>query len=248
MSAAVSPGAAPEPSPAPKLDPREEAPRIPSPPYRRPSLRSAVGILVLFVLFGSLFYPAAITGLAGVVVPHNADGSLIANPNGTWQGSSLVGENITDPHLFWLRPSAADYLPFQGAGDSSSYGPTDPMLRNVTLRYIAEYGLTNVSVPLDLVSASASGLDPDLTPEAVLVQVPRVAFQDNLTQNWTTRFVLAHIETPYAGIFGPQYVNVVELDLALVHALALMGRPLPIPSGELSSLCPSGGEPCTAGS
>jgi len=190
------------------------------PPSLAAALRPAFTIFVMLVVLSGIAYPDVVTEVAQILAPATANGSLLPAANGTWVGSSLLGQNITNLSLFWLRPSMIDYLPFEGAGGEVPYGPTDPHLLNITAYYIALYGLENVSVPLGLVSPSASGLDPDLTPAAALVQVPRVAFHAGVSEEWLTAFVTAHIDQAGGGLLGPEYVNVVPLDIDLLMYLS----------------------------
>jgi len=198
-------------------------------------LRASLTLLACLVVVAGLAYPGAITVFAQLANPAGANGSLVFYPNGTAYGSSLIGENITNPSLFWLRPSLIDDQTFNATGGSNApgdevpYGPTDPNLRNSTQYYVDAYfnatgnmtaaELANLSVPVDLVTPSASGLDPDLTPAAVLVQIPRVAYYSGLHQSFLVSFVLAHVQGPLLGAFGPRYVNVVALDVALLPML-----------------------------
>ncbi|MCI4336775.1 MAG: potassium-transporting ATPase subunit C [Thermoplasmata archaeon] len=187
----------------------------PEPPYRRPSMRAAVGLLVIMVVLTGVAYPAAVTGFAQLVTPHTANGSLIDAPNGTAIASSLIGQNITNQSLFWLRPSLTDYSATVSSGESP-YGPTDPLLVNLTEYYIGEYGLNGTTAPFDLVSPSESGIDPDLTPAAVLVQIPRVAAASHLSEAYLLDFVNSHLQLPVLGFIGPTYVNVITLDIDLI--------------------------------
>jgi K+-transporting ATPase ATPase C chain len=132
--------------------------------------------------------------------------------------SGLIGQNITNESLFWLRPSLTDYNTTRSSGEAP-YGPTDPNLVNLTRYYIGLYGLNNTSVPLDLVGNSQSGFDPDLTPEAALVQIPRVSAHTNLSVEYLTGFVQDHITQPELGFIGPQYVDVITLDTDLLTVL-----------------------------
>jgi K+-transporting ATPase ATPase C chain len=213
------------------------APTAPRPlgaraPARRPaepaepvwrSVRSSGVLLVLIVLIGGYAYPLVTTQVASFLEPATSAGSLLTGRNGTYYGSSLLGENVTDPCLFWLRPSLIDYQAFTGAGSEVPYGPSDPALLNLTAYYAREYGLTNVSLPIDLVAPSASGLDPQILPEAALVQVPRVAQNTTLPQGWLTEFVHDHVQGPVLGFIGPSYVNVLSLDVALLAYLPTTG-------------------------
>jgi K+-transporting ATPase ATPase C chain len=186
------------------------------PPLRWPSARAVGTGLVLLILVTGVAYPWVFTEVTYAISPSTATGANLT-----------LGQNITDPALFWERPSLIDYEPFSGAGGEVPYGPVDPALINETEAYIAEYGLENVTVPLNLVSPSESGLDPDITPEAALVQIPRVAHYSNLTESALLQLVNASIHQPTAGFIGPQYVNVISLDETL---LALENRSVPTTS------------------
>ena len=185
--------------------------------YRPPSWRSLIGFLAITVVLTGVAYPAAVTGFAQALVPGTADGSLLHAANGTVIGSELIGQNITNASLFWLRPSFQDFSATLGSGESP-YGPSDPQLVNLTQYYIGQYSLNNTTVPLVLVSPSESGLDPDLTPEAVLVQIPRVAFHSHLSPTFLLELVERHIQSPILGFLGPSYVNVIQLDIDLIAA------------------------------
>ena len=183
------------------------------PPFRWPSGRALATSLVLLVVLTGAVYPLVFTELTYAVTPATATG-----------GNITLGQNLTDPALFWLRPSLIDWQPYSGAGSEVPYGPVDPALVNATKAYIAEYGLQNVTVPLDLVAPSESGLDPDLLPGAVLVQIPRVAHFSGLTQGGLLALVDASVIQPTAGFVGPSYVNVIALDQTL---LGIEGRSAP---------------------
>ena len=205
-------------SPAP--DPPLRWPFRLAPGAWRRSVRQlrAIGVLLALaiVLTGGV-YPAAVTGFAQLVVPYTANGSLLKDANGTVIGSALLAENLTSlPYLFWPRPSLTDYAYF--LGDPTPPPAVDPQLVNLTLYYMALYGpfAVNASVPFTLVTVSGSSFDPDITPEAALVQVPRVANASGLSQATVMAFVLEHVVEPGAGIVGVAYVNVLELDLALL--------------------------------
>lgn len=181
----------------------------------------AVGVfLALAVLVTGFAYPALVTGIAAVIDPGAANGSLLyyAN-NGTVAGSSLVAQNTDAPYLFWERPSLTDYNLTLGA--ASPPGPSDPALRallNETIAYMQKYGImtVNATVPYWYAAPSASSVDPDLVPEAVLVQIPRVANATNLSIGYLQSFVNSHIVTPVVPYIGEAFVNVLELDLALL--------------------------------
>lgn len=196
------------------------APAAPPPLRLRSHLRAGLVLLVLSIVLLGAAYPAAITAVAQTVVPGTANGSLIT-VNGTVIGSRLIAQNLSAPWLFWERPSPGDYDSFNGSPTALGY--SDPALANETESYLKEYGFStvNASVPAILVTVSGSGLDPDLTPEAVLVQIPRIAGNSSLSDAELLQLVNAHIVPPLGGFVGPAYVDVLELDLAL---LPLEGR------------------------
>lgn len=201
-------------------------PRTPMPPPHTwaTHVRATVVLLALTLLISGFFYPLVVTGIAQVLDPGAADGSLIRDANGTIIGSSLVAQNTDAPYLFWERPSLSDYNTTLGM--ITPPGPTDPALSallNETLAYMREYGnfTVNATLPFWLVSESGSSIDPDLTPEAVLVQVPRVANATNLSIAFLTGFVNDHIVNPPIPFVGVPYVDVLQLDVDL---LPLIGR------------------------
>ncbi len=190
----------------------------PEPPYHPPALRPLLGLLLVTVLIVGVAYPLAVTGFAQVVTPASANGSLLYSANGTAIASKLIGQNITNASLFWLRPSLTDWEVTNGSGESP-YGPTDPALLVLLNATIAEYGLTNTTVPLDLVTPSASGIDPDVSEVGALVQIPRVAAHTHLSEAFLLSLVENHVQPPLLGFLGPAYVNVIELDLDLLNVL-----------------------------
>ncbi len=200
---------------------------VPGPPRAHSTVahvRAAVVFLVGMLFLAGFVYPLVVTEVAQLIEPGSANGSLLRDPNGTVVGSSLVAQNLSAPYLFWARPSPTDYNTTLGIADAP--GPSSPALRallNETLSYMRQYGnlTVNATLPFDWVAPSASGLDPDLVPQAVLVQVPRVAAATNLSVAFLTDFVNAHIVRPWIPYLGVPYVNVLTLDLDL---LPLTGR------------------------
>jgi potassium-transporting ATPase KdpC subunit len=190
-----------------------------APPGHHPyatHIRAALVLLLLTMLLLGFAYPAALTAFAQEVTPWTANGSLILGPNGTVVGSELIAQNLSAPWLFWERPSPGDYNSFNGSPTLLGY--SDPALYNETEEYIQEYGpyAVNATVPEILVTVSGSGLDPDLTPEAALVQIPRIANATGLSMSILQGLVNKHVTPPLEGFIGPYYVNVLQLDLSLV--------------------------------
>jgi len=206
---------------APRASEPEIRERIPSAHPLSTHLRAAAVLVALTILVSGLAYPAFVTVVAEAIDPATAGGSLLYYPNGTVAGSALIAQNTSAPYLFWERPSLTDYN--TTLGTDTPPGPSDPALVNETLSYMAQYGFytVNASVPFWLVSPSGSSVDPDLTPEAVLVQIPRVSMNTNLSEATLLDLVNSQIVNPYVPFVGVAYVNVLELDLAL---LPMIGR------------------------
>ena len=182
-------------------------------------LRAMALFLALAVLVSGVAYPLVVSGIAELVNPGAAGGSLLKDPNGTVVGSSLIAQNTSAPYLFWERPSLTDWNTTLGA--DTPPGPSDPALGallNETIAYlnVAWNFSANHTLPYWLVAPSASDLDPDLVPEAVLIQVPRVAAATNLSIAFLTDFVNAHITNPVIPYVGVPFVNVLQLDLDLL--------------------------------
>jgi potassium-transporting ATPase KdpC subunit len=187
-------------------------------------LRAAGIFLVLMVLVTGFAYPVVTTEIAHLIDPGAAGGSLVYYPNGTLAGSSLIAQNTDAPYLFWERPSLTDYNNTLGA--PTPYGPTEPALAallNETIAYMKQYGnfTVNGTLPFWFVAPSASSVDPDVVPDAALIQVPRIANATNLTIPFLQNFVNEHIVNPFIPYVGVAYVDVLDLDLAL---LPMIGR------------------------
>jgi K+-transporting ATPase ATPase C chain len=176
--------------------------------------------LVLLIICGGL-YPIIITGIGQVLFPYQANGSIIMGKDGNPIGSELIAQAFDKNIYFHPRPSAAGpdgYDATQSGG--SNLGATNAKLvstvKDRVTAYRSENGLAlNVPVPADAVTASASGLDPDISPDNALLQVHRVAVARNLPDEKVRTIVAQHIEAPILGIFGDPRVNVLKLNLAL---------------------------------
>jgi K+-transporting ATPase ATPase C chain len=182
-------------------------------------LRAAIVSLVLLSVVTGIAYPAIVTAIAQTVFPRQANGSLIVR-DGKAVGSALIGQPFDDPKYFWGRPSATNPFGYNaGASSGSNLSPTNPDLikavqgRVDTLR-AADPGNT-APVPVDLVTASGSGLDPHISPAAALYQVSRVAKARKLDPEAVRRLVEQHTEGRQLGFLGEPRVNVLALNLAL---------------------------------
>jgi len=199
-------------------------------------LRPAIIIFVLLSMLTGIIYPLAITGIAQAVFPHQANGSIIMQ-NGKAVGSSLIGQDFsTDAKYFWGRLSATSPVPYtafnadKSTGSSgSNLGPTNSaLLDNATARiealHAAEVAVglarpTEQAIPIDLVTASASGLDPHISMAAAEYQIPRVARARSVSDETVRSLVRQHTESRLLGVLGEPVVNVLDLNLALEQAI-----------------------------
>lgn len=173
------------------------------------------GALVLMVLCGA-FYPLFTVLVGTILFPHQSTGSLIEQ-DGKVIGSTLVGQPFSARAYFHGRPSAAGYDPFGVSG--SNWAPSNPALRKraqSTSEMIAkENSVAPDAIPVDLVAASGSGIDPDISPDAARLQIDRVAAARGLPRDTVAALVAAHAQTPVLGVLGQPRVNVLQLNLAL---------------------------------
>ncbi|HVO00114.1 MAG TPA: potassium-transporting ATPase subunit KdpC [Steroidobacteraceae bacterium] len=182
-------------------------------------MRPAIGLLLLMTILCGLVYPLAVTGIAGLLFPAQAAGSLVY-AGGKPIGSRLIGQNFAAPKYFWGRPSATTPRPYDAtASTGSNLGPLNPALIERirdSARSLQQADPGNREpIPVDLVTSSASGLDPDISLAAALYQVPRVARARGLPAEEVRQLVRAHGRGRALGFLGEPRVNVLELNLAL---------------------------------
>ena len=185
----------------------------------RKQVRPALIVFLLITLITGILYPLVITGIAQLVFPVQSNGNLIEH-NGNIVGSALIGQPFTSPRYFWGRLSATSPFPYNaGASSGSNLGPGNPVLMDaVKARVDALHSAdpdNSQPIPIDLVTSSASGLDPDISVAAANYQVPRIARQRNLSENDVTALVEQQTEHQQFGLFGEPRINVLKLNLAL---------------------------------
>jgi K+-transporting ATPase ATPase C chain len=191
--------------------------------------RPAIVALVILTIITGVIYPLVVTGIAQVAFPYQANGSIIAGANGQPVGSALIGQEWSDPKYFWGRPSATGPVPYTAfngdkltGSSGSNYGPLnealigpDGLIQSRVAALKAADPSNTQPIPVDLVTASGSGLDPHISPAAAEYQVGRVAKARGLDVARVRELVASHTEGRTLGILGEPRVNVLELNLAL---------------------------------
>ncbi len=189
-------------------------------------IRATVVILVIFTIITGVAYPLAVWGFASSVFPHRAGGSIIVDAQGRAIGSSLIGQPFDDAKYFWPRLSATSPVPYTAfngekgtCGTGSNLGPTNPALLDAVKQRLTALKSVDPDnkkpVPVDLVTASASGLDPHISPAAAEYQAPRVARVRGLSENIVRELIARCTESRKFGILGEARVNVLQLNLSL---------------------------------
>ena len=182
-------------------------------------LRQSLSLLLLMTVITGILYPLAATGLAQLIFPHQANGSLIVK-DGKPIGSALIGQSFTEPKYFWGRPSATSPNAYHASSSSgSNLGPTNPALADAVKQRIAALRAADPAntalVPVDLVTASGSGLDPQISPAAAQYQLARVARARGMTDSQVQALVNKYTDGRQFGVLGESRVNVLQLNLAL---------------------------------
>jgi K+-transporting ATPase ATPase C chain len=184
--------------------------------------RPAIVLLLILTAITGIVYPLVVTGIDQIAFPNQANGSLLVR-DGKVVGSSLIGQSFSDPKHFWSRPSATAPQPYNGAASSpSNLGPLNPTLTDGIKSRIdaleAADPTNKAPIPVDLVTASGSGLDPDISLAAANYQAPRVARERGLQLQEVQALIASHTRNRWLGLFGEPRVNVLELNLALDDA------------------------------
>jgi K+-transporting ATPase ATPase C chain len=182
-------------------------------------IRPALSLFIVMTCLLGIAYPLLITGLARLAFPHQATGSLLYQ-GGKPVGSALIGQHFSDSKYFWGRPSATTPQPYNGlASGGSNLGPLNPALieqvRGRVKALLAADPAASAPVPVDLVTTSASGLDPDISPAGALYQIARIARARGMAPANLEKLVTEHEQGKLLGLIGERRINVLELNLAL---------------------------------
>lgn len=195
-----------------------------APEQQSPSKGSYFFIIVrlslVFIVLCGIIYPLASTAIAQVLMPSQANGSLLKNDDGVVVGSELIGQNFSDPALFHSRVSSIEYK--AEASGSNNYGPSNVDMLQRTNDFITQWQVDNPDVPLNelpvaLVTNSGSGLDPHITPDSAIVQIPRISKLTGIPASQLEELVSQHIEGRDLGVFGEKRVNVLKLNMDLME-------------------------------
>ena len=182
------------------------------------TITTTLKLFAILMIIVGVIYPVAVTVFAQLFFPKEAGGSLLYDSGGNLTGSALIGQPFLDPKYFWSRPSATSGYPYNSlASGGSNLGPTNKeLIDQISNRtdLLKSSGIQS-PVPSDLVMASASGLDPHISVQSAVVQIPRVSKVRNLDEKTLTKLVLEHVEERQFGFLGEQHINVLELNLAL---------------------------------
>jgi K+-transporting ATPase ATPase C chain len=182
------------------------------------TITTTLKLFAILMIIVGVIYPVAVTVFAQLLYPKEAGGSLIHDPDGNITGSALIGQPFSDPKYFWSRPSATSGYPYNPlASGGSNLGPTNKdLMDQISNRteLLRSSGI-QTPVPSDLVEASASGLDPHISVQSALIQIPRVSKARNLDEETLRKLVLEHVEERQFGFLGEQRINVLKLNLAL---------------------------------
>jgi K+-transporting ATPase ATPase C chain len=186
-------------------------------------MRPALLLTLLLTVITGVMYPALMTGIAQLIFPFQANGSLV-EVRGTAYGSTLIGQPFSDPRYFWSRPSATSPMPYNAAASSgSNVGPTNPALIDTVKARIQKLReadpQNNLPIPVDLVTSSASGLDPHISIAAARYQASRIARLRNLPMDNILSLINQYTEYRSFGVLGEPGVNVLKLNMALDHLL-----------------------------
>ncbi len=181
-------------------------------------IKTGILLFIVLSLLTGIFYPAAVTVLAQAIFPKQSAGSIIYKADGTPAGSALIGQPFSGPRYFWSRPSATADFPYNSlASGGSNLGPTNKNLISQVGDRVKSFQDTGIqgTIPADLATTSASGLDPHISMESTILQIPRIAKARHLPEEKITALVQDHLEGRQFGFLGEPRINVLKLNLAL---------------------------------